>query len=543
MRNLVFTPLLLIVAVALDSGISSGQISDPILPGITVEIADIVSFPDTRGQGAEDFRSAANIARINFMREVPGFRSEWLVHDLRGAIYRVNPSTQQVDEYLDMDDEFTHFTIGPSGFSTGLNSVALHPEFGTNGKLYTLHSESTSGNPATPDFGNPSSTQGHIVLTEWTATDPSANSFGGTKREILRVAKNARLHNLGDITFNPFAEPGDSDYGLMYVAGGDSGNSTEGQELDSIYGSLIRIHPTGNNSANGQYGIPANNPFATDNNANTLGEIYAYGFRNLHRIGWDLETGELVGTDVGDGAIEEINLIESGGNYGWRVFEGTFFRGGGTIPSETGGLDNFVWPAAQYDHGDGFAIAGGFVYRGSQIPQLQGKFVYGDIVNGRIFYSDFEEMVTAHEDGVFDTTADVFELFLTQDGNSVTLKDLITTARPDNTLPNNRTDLRFGQTSDGEIYLSTKQDGWIRQLVGEGIAGDFDQDGDVDGDDFLAWQRGESPISFSEVNLEDWQLNLGMASLAATIQVPEPTNMVLLCVAAVIGSTHGRRSR
>ena len=202
-----------------------------------------------------------------------------------------------------------------------------------------------------------------------------------------------------------------------------------------------------------------------------------------------------------------------------------------------------MWPAAQYDHGDGFAIAGGFVYRGSQIPQLQGKFIYGDIVNGRIFYSDFDEMVTAHQDGVFDTTADVFELFLTQDGNSVTLKDLITTARPDNTLPNNRTDLRFGQTSDGEIYLSTKQDGWIRQLVGEGIAGDFDQDNDIDGDDFLAWQRGESPISFSQVNLEDWQLNLGTASLSATTQVPEPTNMVLLCMAAVIGSTRWLRSR
>lgn len=508
------------------------QIAAPILSGITVEIADIVSFPDTRGQATEDGRTGANVARINFMREVPGSPDEWLVHDLRGQIYKVDPAAQQVTEFLDVGDEFTRFTIGPSGLSTGLNTVAFHPEFATNGKFYSIHSETSSNNPGTPDFGNLSSTSGHSVLTEWTAADPAASSFSGTKREVMRVSVNSRIHNLGDITFNPFASPGDEDYGMMYIAGGDSATGSPAQDLDSIFGKLLRIDPAGNNSANGAYGIPTENPWAADGDANTLGEVFAYGFRNTHRISWDLATGRLLGTDIGQNDVEEINFLEAGKNYGWNTYEGTFLRGGDDIPRGTD-TSLFAWPAAQYDHDDGFAIAGGFVYRGTQIPELIGKFIYGDIVNGRLFYSDFDEMVVAHEDGNFLTTAAVYELFLTQDGQAVTLKDLIIEARSDNSLPNNRTDLRFGQTSDGEIYLSTKQDGWIRQLVGPGLPGDFDGDGNVDGSDFLHWQRGDSPIPFNATQLAQWQENYNTPSGANTA-VPEPATWTLLLAACAL---------
>ena len=109
----------ILTAAALLAAPCSAQVFEPIVPGVTVGIEDVVSFPDTRGQGAEDGRSGANVARINFMREIPGFSNEWMVNDLRGQVYRVNPATQQVVEYLDVGDVFSRFSIGPGGLSTG----------------------------------------------------------------------------------------------------------------------------------------------------------------------------------------------------------------------------------------------------------------------------------------------------------------------------------------------------------------------------------------------------------------------------------------
>jgi glucose/arabinose dehydrogenase len=476
---------------------ADAQVAPPILPGISVEIVDVLQMPDTRGQGAEDIRVSANVARINFLREIPGNPSEWIVNDLRGQVYRVDPATQQTTTYLNVRNEFSKFIIGPGGLSTGLITIELHPEFATNGKFYTIHEESASGNPGTPDFqavgnaGNLANGQ-HGVVTEWTAANPMAATFSGTHREIMRIAQpSGNLHNLGDIGFNPLANPGDADYGMMYLAGGDAGydsefkGSKQARVTGSIFGKLLRIDPDGNNSSNGQYGIPTDNPYASDGDPGTLGEIYAMGFRNLHRIGWDLETGLFLGTDVGQGAVEEVNILRSGGDYGWDFAEGTFARGGGPLSRDTAGL---TFPAAQYDHGDGSAIAGGFVYRGSMIPELFGKFVYGDIVNGRLFYSDVDEMIAAEGDEYIATTAPVHELFLTRDGSPVLLSDLVLDKLGLPNLPRDRHDLRFGQTSDGEIYVITKQDGMIRQLVGDGLIGDYNGDGLVDAADYTVWR-------------------------------------------------------
>ncbi|TWT73578.1 Soluble aldose sugar dehydrogenase YliI precursor [Posidoniimonas polymericola] len=533
---------------------ANAQISAPILPGVTVGVQDVVSFPDTRGIAQEDNRSAANVARINFMREIPGYSDQWLVNDLRGPIYRVEPASQQVVEYLDVADVFSRFNIGPGGLSTGLNTVALHPEFAVNGKFYTIHSESAAGNPGAIDFGNLSPSLGHTVVVEWTADNPSAGTFSGTHRELLRVGQGSRIHNLGDISFNPMATPGDPDYGMMYIAGGDSNTGSPAQDLGSIFGKLLRIDPAGNNSANGAYGVPADNPFASDGDPNTLAEVWAYGFRNLHRISWDQQTGAFLGTDIGDGSVEEVNFLAAGSNYGWSTFEGTFFRGGGAIPRGTD-TDSFVWPAAQYDHGDGLAIAGGFVYRGAEVPELYGKFVYGDIVNGRLFYSDFDELVAAHEDGDFRSTADVHELFLTQGGQAVTVKDLIIDARTDASLPNNRTDLRFGQDSAGEIYLSTKQDGWIRTLTGDRTAVDYNGDGLVDAADYTVWRDAVATNDLTADGNNDgvvdaldyavWRRNFGFTYVAPGGAVPESGAMLLACwvLAGSLAASHLRRSR
>jgi glucose/arabinose dehydrogenase len=184
----------------------------------------------------------------------------------------------------------------------------------------------------------------------------------------------------------------------------------------NVLGKVLRVDPihpslTGGSgdaaSSNGEYRIPASNPF---DGAGEVPEIYAYGLRNPYRFSFDVGTGgtgDLILADVGQNNIEEINRIVSGGNYGWAIKEGTYLfnRPDGTIGANSPGApSNLIDPITgtmgtlQYDHGDGISITGGFVYRGSAIPELFGKYVFGDLairnapprVDGRIFYADLE---------------------------------------------------------------------------------------------------------------------------------------------------------
>jgi hypothetical protein len=183
--------------------------------------------------------------------------------------------------------------------------------------------------------------------------------------------------------------------------------------------------------------------------------------------------------------VEEVNILTPGANYGWPLREGTFALDVNVdretvFPLPENDADfNFQYPAAQYDHEEGFAIAGGFVYRGTAIPGLQGRFVFGDIVKGRIFYANLADLLAA-EDGDPSTTAPVFELNLVHQNQSKSLLEIIREALGD---PNvGRTDLRFGVDRAGEIYITTKQDAFIRTFAhfatGGGSDGDYSDDFD-----------------------------------------------------------------
>ncbi len=495
--------------------------------GLAVIARDFVEMPQTGGSPR---------TRINFLREEPGGSDRLFVNDLNGYLYTVDKSTSAVSTYLDFTATFPQLKTSP-GLASGLVSFAFDPMFSTNGKFYTIHSENLGGPTETsaivPPLGN--FTQ-YGVLSEWTANDPTANIFSGSRREIMRIGTPGRFHPMGDIGFNPTASPGDSEYGQLYVAIGDGqsfnmGDAGNLQRLDSYLGTILKIDPdpnsTGNStlSGNGQYRIPNDNPWAADNDSdpNTFGEIYAYGFRNPHRMSWDPVTDTMFAMDIGEDAAEEVNIINSGGNYGWSVREGTFLIGGGPLPANDSG---FTYPVAQYDHDEGHAIAGGFAYRGDRIPALQGKFVFGDIVNGRIFYSDVDEMI-AVDDGNPSTTATIDELQLIYDGSNQDLIDIVSGALGNTA---SRTDLRLAQDAAGELYILTKQDGFIREVLPH-LPGDFDFDGDVDGLDFLQWQRGDSLNSFSASDLDDWEANFGMVTqLTATAAVvPEPSTRIMLC--------------
>jgi hypothetical protein len=382
---------------------------------------------------------------------------------------------------------------------SGFIGFDFHPEFARNGLFYTVHAERVMGNPAIPNFIPPGFTAAdvnfHDIITEWHATNPAANTFQGTRRELLRVGHivTTLTHPFGDVEFNPTAKPGSPDYGLLYTSGSDLGFSNGGgpnaknpaqtQRLDTLISAILRIDPRSPSVSKGtkglgDYTIPAINTFAADGDPKTFGEIYAYGFRNAHRLSWDLTDGTMFASDIGMNNIEEINIVHEGRNYGWMKREGIFENGvtrpGGALdqlfalPAEIlngKGKDEFTYPVAMYDHNDGQAVAGGFAYNG-RIPALRGKFVFGDVTRGRLFASDLAAMKKA-DDGIPQTVAPVEEiqLYVRDAGGNrtyVTFRELIEAT---NGATVTRADLHISRSRDGELFITSRQDGMIRMLV------------------------------------------------------------------------------
>ena len=300
------------------------------------------------------------------------------------------------------------------------------------------------------------------VLTEWKTKNPGADTFSGTSRELLRVDMVTESHGVQEITFNPLSKPGDKDYGMLFIGIGDGGSVQVGYPFllhgnEKIWGTILRIDPMGRNSANGQYGIPLHNPFAQNQNTKALGEIYAYGFRNPHRITWS-KSGEMLAFNIGQANIESVNLIIPGHNYGWPIREGNFvFDPYGDLNKvyplpANDSIYKITYPVAQYDHDEGMAISGGYEYWGTTIPQLKGKLLFGDIPTGRLFYIDMADVKQGK-------LAPIKEWKISINGTQRTLKELC---------GSDRVDLHFGRDSRGELYILTKADGKMYKIVSAG---------------------------------------------------------------------------
>jgi glucose/arabinose dehydrogenase len=250
-----------------------------------------------------------------------------------------------------------------------------------------------------------------------------------------------------------------------------------------VIGAILRFDPRSPSVSKGtkglgDYTIPPSNRFAADNDPKTLGEIYAYGFRNAHRLSWDLSDGTLFANDIGMNHVEEVNIVRNGGNYGWMKREGFFENGmirpGGALnqlyelPADVldgRAKDEFIYPVAMYDHDEGQAISGGFTYTG-KIAALRGKFVFGDVQRGRVFVSDVAALKKA-DDGVPRTVAPIEEVQLVmRDANgartNVTFQELVERTMKTKLT---RADLHIHRGSDGELLLTSRQDGMIRMLV------------------------------------------------------------------------------
>src|ERR1700739_2230902 len=229
-------PLLLIwVMGTAHAQITSNPIPEPIVKrGIAVEVKDYVRLPDTRGlRPAEKDVAPAGWARVSYVRDLPDGRR--FANDSRGLLYLID-SNNQPHVYADGPATFPYGVY--NRLESGFIGFVFHPEFATNGLFYTVHSEIGPGNPKTPDFipisyGLKEVTY-HNVITEWHATNPAANTFSGTRREILRTAHVVAnlTHPMGAVEFNPIAQRGDPDYGLLYTSGSDYGLSNGGGAND-----------------------------------------------------------------------------------------------------------------------------------------------------------------------------------------------------------------------------------------------------------------------------------------------------------------------
>lgn len=433
-------------------------------PGIILRLAEFASIPATPGQ--------SQAARMMIMLDEPQTR-RLFVNDMVGPLYTVSYDGKTVTEYLNVNDPKWGYDVESRGPEQGVQSFTIHPEFNQRGKpgygkLYTY--SNTSKFSDNPDFRSPGTQHASdIVLLEWTAKNPAASRYdGGKPRELLRWAQPFGNHNGGHVTFNPLAKPGDEDYGLLYFGVGDGGSGGDpfksAQNLGRLFGKIMRINPLGSNSPNGKYGIPAGNPFTGRQGA--LGEIYAYGIRNVQRIFWDSKTKTTFASDIGQNAIEEITTVPRGANLGWNVWEGDLRFDGrrGVILGESRADKSVTYPVAEYDHVDpllqgNVATIGGFVYRDSLIPEINGKLLFGDLPSGEVFFIDADRLPSGGQDAIRRILFDV-------NGSQKTFLQIIQAKNTQQGIrPANRADVRFGLGPNGRRFLLNKRDGVIRELV------------------------------------------------------------------------------
>lgn len=434
---------------------------------ITVIAQEFLRLPQTLDSNDVPLTNAA-YARLQYMQPIPDGSGRLVINELRGVLYIFDEAANTLDAFLDIRDGQFGFDDSMHPNETGLAGFAFHPHFAQSGrpgygKFYTAFSASSDSGVA--NYLDDNSANHESVIREWTATDASASVFSGTSREVFRIGQFAQNHNIGTLAFNYAANPGDSDYGLLFASLGDGGAANDpdenGQSLATPMSSIMRIDPL-NFGRGASYAIPKDNPFVDSPAA--APEIWAYGLRHPQHFSFDSD-GLMYIADIGQNQIEEINIGVIGANYGWRVREGMFataFGIGNVRPNpvypKPDDAEVLVYPVLQFDHDEGNAVGSVFVYRGTEIPELFGKVVFSDMVTGRVFYAEREGLQAG-------SPGRIQELRIRLDGKEVTMGDAVGMA---NTYGGGkRADLRLGIDADGELYLITKGDGWIRKLIAE----------------------------------------------------------------------------
>ncbi len=443
-------------------------ISDPIHAKIeksdlTVMVEDFIQIPPTKLRRP--------LARINTLTHANDKSGRIFVIDEDGKIYVIKEGQLQLKPFLDIASiRGNHFFSDNE--EVGIRSVAFHPDFSTPDTpgfqhLYTVHSEradSPSISSDTPVHSGPANNINHYdVISEWKVNPDNPDEvMPGSQRELMRIAQSGQYTNVGHIGFDPTLDKDSPDFGLLYISVGDGGvaNTSNAQNRSNLLGKILRIDPQPGKNKGG-YSIPENNPYMGEDN-NMLPEIWAYGFNNPWQFSWDSANGKLFVMDANRKNIGEVNIGEPDTNYGWKHREGSFsVKHGDELnvfplpPNDT--VSNFTYPVLQYDQDEGGSIIGGFVYRGQLIPDLQGHYVFGDFINGRIFYSNLNHLPVDRSDMTLDVSKKIKEMRLFYKGAEKNILEILNY--------DSRADMNLGVDEEGEIYILTKRDGMIRKLL------------------------------------------------------------------------------
>ena len=314
-------------------------------------------------RGNETGRSAAPLPGVALRQVAGGFESPvYLTHagDRSGRLFVVEQAGRirilrdgrlLPRPFLDIRSRVT------SGGEMGLLSVAFHPRYAENGRFYV--------NYTTGDGDRLRS-----IIAEYRVSQ-DADVAATAERVLLEVSQPFRNHNGGLNLFGPD--------GMLYIGLGDGGSARDpmnnGQRLDTLLGKILRIDVDGGTP----YRVPSDNPFV--GRANARGEIWAYGLRNPWRFSFDRNGGRLFVADVGQNQLEEVDIVERGKNYGWRIMEGNICH----IPASGCDRSGLELPIAVYDRSGGCSITGGHVYRGTRIAGLAGRYLFGDYCSGQIW--------------------------------------------------------------------------------------------------------------------------------------------------------------
>lgn len=302
--------------------------------------------------------------------QAPADDTQWYVVERAGHVKRFanDAATTTSSEVVDISSRVDSASSG----ETGLLGMAFHPSFPADPRVFLSYTTNING---------------QIVsrISAFTSADNGQTLDAASETVLLTVDQPESNHNGGNIVFGAD--------GYLYIGFGDGGGGGDkhgtignGQNLNTLLGKILRID-VGVSTAT-TYAIPLDNPYVNNPLCGTMGgsgsqacpEIYAYGFRNPWRFSFDRMNDDLWVGDVGQGSWEEIDVVDKGGNYGWRCYEGDH-------PYNISGCNGtYISPVAEYDHSQGDdAIIGGYVYRGTISTKTQGKYIFGDEVSGRIW--------------------------------------------------------------------------------------------------------------------------------------------------------------
>ncbi|MGB3142724.1 MAG: PQQ-dependent sugar dehydrogenase [Maribacter sp.] len=304
------------------------------------------AFPNLRFNRPLDLQSPMDGTNRIFVAEQGGFIK----------VFENSETVSEATDFLDISSR----TVSTS--ELGLLGFAFHPDYANNGFVFVTY---------TPR-------EDVSVISRFKVSNSDANQIDVSSEIILfQIEQPFTNHNGGQLAFGP--------EGYLYIASGDGGGSGDpegnAQNLGTLRGKLLRIDVDA--QENGMnYAIPSDNPFVNEQGARK--EIFAYGLRNPWRFSFDNQTNTIWAGDVGQGELEEINLIEKGGNYGWNILEGT-----SCYSNEDCDSTGTIAPFFEYNHSaNDKSITGGYVYRGDELPELRGYYIYGDFISGRIWALD-----------------------------------------------------------------------------------------------------------------------------------------------------------